>query len=169
MTLTAVMGFQPLLIQLCRNVLVTLGSPMSSVGQVPLGLWCGDSTNMLQGSQPECDLGSQGSLGSPGRLRCVCVAGCQVLILSQSPKKPVSSCFTAPECQETLATAKNPTTRAFLSHNPRLMEKDCRILSLGKSPKGLICSGSGVWTVKINSYENSFLQALISLVSPSPT
>ena len=42
-------------------------------------------------------------------------------------------------------------------------------MSLGKSPKGLICSGSGVWTVKINSYENSFLQALISLVSPSPT
>ena len=65
--------------------------------------------------------------------------------------------------------AKNPTTQVSLSHNPSLMEKDCRILSLGKSPKGLICSGSGVWTVKINSYENSFLQALISLVSPSPT
>ena len=124
---------------------------------------------MLQRSQPECDLGSQGSLVSPGRLRRVCVVGCQVLILSQSPKKPVSSCFTAPECQDTLAMAKNPTTQVSLSHNPSLMEKDCRILSLGKSPKGLICSGSGVWTVKINSYENSFLQALISLVSPSPT
>ena len=89
---------------------------------------------------------------------------CQGLILSQSQKKPVSSCFTVSECQDTLAVASLAWTQ-----NPRLMQKDCRILNLGKTPKCLICSDSGFWTVKINSCENSFLQALIPLVSPSPT
>ena len=92
----------------------------------------------------------------------MCGGGCQVLIVSQSQKKLVASFFTAPECRPTLDIA----TVAFLW---RLREKSYQILSLGKSLKCLICSDSGFWTVKINSCENRFLQALISLVSPSPT
>ena len=96
----------------------------------------------------------------------VCGGGCQVFILSQSQKKLVASFFTAPECQDTLSMAM---AMAMVAQIPRLMDKNCWIPSLGKSPKCLICSDSGFWTVKINSCENRFLQALISLVSPSPT
>lgn len=92
----------------------------------------------------------------------MCVGGCQVLIMSQSQKKLAASFFIAPECHPTLEMA-------MVALAQRLMEKSCQILSLGKSLKCLICSDSGFWTVKINSCENRFLQALISLVSPSPT
>ena len=89
---------------------------------------------------------------------CV-LGGCQVLIMSQSQKKLVASFFIAPECHPTLEMA-------MVALAQRLMEKSCQILSLGKSLKCLICSDSGFWTVKINSCENRFLQALISLLSP---